>query len=301
VTALDVVAWCDARGDRRVFAPLRVAPDENTGFTEKGRYLFRKPGGDCVFFVDDERLQLDLDEPSCWAWEPGFFAGEVTAELCRADGRRMALFLLDVAPDASKLGRDEIAGMVRELLSEEPSLVVGSEPARSPIGHLGASEDPWLALGRLRRYAPDFIRAIEPIRSRPRRTLRVRRESPALHKVRRIDRHTVTAIVRGPGSVLLTSDASDEVRGDIRLDVPSVEESLDSAANRALAAMIQAVLVRATELQPRLQTEVERERDSDTRTVFGDQVASSQAVPRVAHDTARANQPAASLRGCPPA
>ena len=91
---VEVVAWCDARSSGS-FAALREAPGENLGFTETGRYFFRRPAGEWVFYVDDERLREDLREQSCWVWEPRFFAGEVTAELCHSDGRRAALFLLE--------------------------------------------------------------------------------------------------------------------------------------------------------------------------------------------------------------
>jgi hypothetical protein len=266
-SSLHVVAWCERAVVPREFTELLEAPDQNDGFTENGCYLFRKPAGQWAFHVDDEPLQDDAARPSCWVWKPGFYAGEVTAELTSSEGRRAALFLLDVSPDASKLGRDEIEAMVRDLLAKEPSLVLGTEPATGQTGHLSGTEDPWLAFFRLRRYAPDFVRALEPIRSRPRRALRVRRDSVALHRVRRIDRQTVRSIVRGSSAALLTTDDHDPTVGwDTRLDVPSVEESLDSAANRAILAMIGAVLIRSRELRDRLQVAVDRERDSDTRT-----------------------------------
>ena len=265
--SFDVVAWCDVRDDGRFFTVLREAPGENVGFTEASRYFFRKPAGAWAFYVDDERLLEAPEEPSCWVWKPGFYAGEVTAELSHTDGRRAAVFLLDVSPDASKLGREEFLRMVSDLLAQEPSLVLGTEPAASATGHLSATEDPWLAFARLRRCAPDFVRAIEPIRSKPRRTLRVRRHSAALHQVRRIDRHTVTAILRGPsGALLATEDLDPSPRPNVRLNVPLVEESLDSAANRTMLAMVRALLARSRDLRHRLQAEVQRGHDSDTRT-----------------------------------
>ena len=246
---------------------LQEAPGDNLGFTETGRYFFRKPAGEWTFHIDDERLREDVEDPSCWVWEPRFFAGEVTAELCRPNGRRAVLFLLDVAPDVKKLGRDDLASMVTDLLVEDPSLVVGTEPATTPIGQLSESDDPWLAFARLRRYGPDFLRAADAIRSRPRRTLRVRRESVSLQRVRRIDRHTVTAILRGPAGALLTADGEGQAAPrNVRLDVPSVEESMDAAANRTMMAMVRALHVRTRALRDRLRIEVERERESETRT-----------------------------------
>ena len=181
-TGIEVVTWRDSRSVAPSFSALQEAPGDNIGFTETGRYFFRKPAGEWTFHIDDEGLREDVEDPSCWVWEPRFFAGEVTAELCRPNGRRAVLFLLDVAPDVKKLGRDDLASMVTDLLVEDPSLVVGTEPATTPIGQLSESDDPWLAFARLRRYGPDFIRAADAIRSRPRRTLRVRRESVSLQR-----------------------------------------------------------------------------------------------------------------------
>ena len=98
---------------------------------------------------------------------PRFFAGEVTAELVSADGTESVLFLLDVAPDANKLGRESFAQMVDELWQEDPALVIGFEPATTPSGEVGSHEDPWAAFARLRRCAPDFLRALGAVRASP--------------------------------------------------------------------------------------------------------------------------------------
>lgn len=247
---------------------LRLAPEENRGFFEARRYLFEKPDTGWSLHVDDEPLRDDTTESSRWAWEPGFFAGEVTAELVRPDGTRAALYLLDVAPDPSKVGRDIFAGMIDELWSEDPTLVIGSEPATSPIGDLGMTQDPWLAFSRLRRYAPEFLRALVPIRTRPRRSLRVRRDSAPLHHVRRVDRRTATALLRSPALALFFTgtEGAPAFIPDSRLDVPIVEETVDAAANRSMLALALALLQRARTLCDRLQRIVEREQESETRT-----------------------------------
>lgn len=63
-------------------------------------------------------------------------------ELLRPDGSRTAIFVLDVSPDPTKLGRDILAQMVRELWEGDPLLVLGSEPATNPIGDIGHSRIP---------------------------------------------------------------------------------------------------------------------------------------------------------------
>lgn len=261
--------WRDAGGLSTEWLVLREAPKENHGFVEKGRYLFPKPGASWSLHVDDERLGDDPNDPSCWQWQPLFFAGEVTAELVSPDGCRVALFLLDVAPNPNKMGRETFGQMIRELLNSAPSLVIGTEPATVAIGDLGTTEDPWLAFARLRRYAPEFFRAIQQVRARPRRTLRVRRDSAALHHVRRVDRRTATALLRSPAVALFLADTGRTTAAfapDSRLDVPFIEDTLDAAANRAMLALVITLLRRTRVLRDRLQGLVDRKPDSDTRT-----------------------------------
>jgi hypothetical protein len=258
------------------WSALRLAPAENRGFVETQRYVFEKPGAGWSLHVDDEPLADDPEDHCCWMWEPGFFAGEVTAELLDRDGKRAGLFLLDVAPDPSKIGREIFARMVGDLWSEDPRLVLGSEPATTNIGELGAVQDPWLAFARLRQYAPEFTRALVPLCVRPRRALRVRRDSAALHRVRRVDRGTATALLRSPAAAMVFAGAGATSAlavnttyafgQDSRLDVPVVEETVDASANRSVLALVLALLRRARALDQRLQRLVDTEPRSETRT-----------------------------------
>jgi hypothetical protein len=257
-------------GEAPGWSNLRPVPETNAGFTETGRYIFEKPHAEWTLHIDDEPLREDPARPSCWTWQPGFFAGEVTAQLHRADGSPAAMFLLDVAPDARKLGREMFARMVDELWQADPTLVIGSEPATNPIGELGALEDPWLAFVRLRRYAPEFLRALMPIRSRPRQALRVRRDSAPLHQVRRVDRLTAAALVRSPTVALFAPSVAHRLTStslaDCRLDVPVTEETVDNAANRCLLALARALLRRTRQVRDVLQRAIDRESPSETET-----------------------------------
>ncbi len=135
------VSWhsdADTSNDWRVLYP---APAENLGFAEARHYVFKKPCADYSLYVDDEPLPDHPGNSSCWIWEPRFFAGEVTAEMVRSDGTNSVLFLLDVAPDANKFGREIFTQMVSQLWQEDPLLVVGSEPATTPSGELGSQEN----------------------------------------------------------------------------------------------------------------------------------------------------------------
>jgi len=255
----------DALNDWRVLHP---APAENLGFAETRHYLFQKPQADCSLYVDDEPLPDHPSKPSCWVWEPRFFAGEVTAEIVMADGTNPILFLLDVAPDVNKLGREVFAQMVNELWQEDPVLVIGSEPATTRSGDLGSQEEPWVAFARLRRYGPESLRALAAIRACPHRALRSRRDSVPLHYARRVDRQTTAALLRSPAVGLFAPDAEKlpALTQKSRLDVPRVEETVDSAANRTILALVLALLRRTRALGERLQGLVEREVESETRT-----------------------------------
>jgi hypothetical protein len=247
---------------------LRPAPAANFGFTEANGYVFEIPCGDWTLRVDDEPLPNDPNKPSRWIWEPGFFAGEVTAEMAKAGDANSVLFLLDVAPDANKLGRDVFMQMVDELWQEDPLLVIGSEPATTPNGDLGDQENLWVAFSRLRRYGPNVLRALGAVRAYPRRTLRSHRESVALHQARRADRQTAATLLRSSAIRLFApySEESWYLARDYRVDVPRVEETVDSAANRTTLSLILSLLRRTRLLRERLQGLVERESVSATRT-----------------------------------
>ncbi|MGA2001702.1 MAG: DUF2357 domain-containing protein [Terriglobales bacterium] len=158
--------------------------------------------------------------------------------------------------------------MVRQLWDEDPTLVIGDEPATTASGELGVLQNPWVAFARLRRYTPEFLKALIPIRQSPRRTLRLRRDSAPLHHVRRVDQRTATSVLRSPAVALFFAHPDDApaIPTESRVDVPVVEETVDSAANRAMLALILALLRRAQTLFERLQTAVDHDVVSETRT-----------------------------------
>lgn len=242
------------------------APVQNGGFTECGRYLFQVPGREWLMFIDDEPLRV-VD--GCWIWEPGFYAGEVTAGLQESPEARPSLFLFDVAPNPEKAGREEFRLMLDDLRREAPDLLVGSEPATALMGRVGSSENLWVAFARLRQYGPEFIVALKRLQQHPRRALRARRTSAPLHHVRRVDRSTALALARSPIGGFFVEYTDGRPDSGTRLDVPVVEETLDCAVNRTMSALLFVVLSRASSLLGRLAELVEREQPSATRTPLG--------------------------------
>lgn len=254
------------------------SPSVVKGFEECGEYLIedRSRSFDALV-VDDEPLARTPNATAhgAWTWSPGFFAGEVRVE-ARAGERTLATFRFDVSPDPRKLGGELFAAMVDEIWDEDPELVLGSEPATRAIGRSGAVRNPLLEFERLRRHVPLFVRALLAVAERPRRRLVVERVLVPANRVRRVDRTTVRAALRHAATRAFVIGREEHhapigvlraVASEARFDVPRVEEDLDSAANRALAALVRQVLARVCSVRERLARQsLAASNDEDTRT-----------------------------------
>ncbi len=256
-------------GSRRELAPPPVL---NRGFSELREVVFLgPPDAGCRLLLDDAPLSVVAGgKRRRWAWKPGFYAGEVRAELVAADGRHLGRWRLDVSPDDRKLGRDLFFEMLADLLDHDPSMVVGQEPARGRFGALGPGQDPLVALARLRARQAPIRRALRPLFREPRRALRARRRLVPFHRIRRADRHTAQAALRQP-ALLAAMGRIDRVDiagpvHELAADVPDVERHYDSSANRCLLAMLQALQRRCAGLRTELERRLETETRSDTVT-----------------------------------
>src|ERR1035438_3634005 len=118
--------WRHQSGDENEWHDLDPAPASNSGFDERQCYFFKQPLAGWSLYIDDELLQFVSHQSDIWEWKPGFYAGEVTAELKRPDGSSAGLFLLDVGPDPGKVGREVFESMLKELWAEDPTLVIGA-------------------------------------------------------------------------------------------------------------------------------------------------------------------------------
>ena len=244
----------------------RIEPNTiSAGFHESTRYAIQKPADSGRFLIDDQDLE---STDGHWVWDPGFYAGLVRAELLSADDHVRATYLLDVSPHPDKLGRDSFQLMLDQIWQFDPSLVLGTEPAQSPVGHEAQIGDPWIEYARLRSYGEKFVRALSAIAHRPIRELRSQREHLPLERVRRADRQTVLAALQDSHllSVLVDRDSiSIPISALPPFDVPVARETLDSAGNRCIAAIAHMVTRRAVSLRAALQAEVDQD-ESDTRT-----------------------------------
>lgn len=252
--------------------PLRPITASNTGFRELVEAAISPPpGGPWELRIDDEPIPL---RDGAWRWKPGFYAGEVTAQLLDVAGRVEAEYLLDVSPDDRKLGRDRFREMLEEVLDEDPLLVVGDEPSTFLSGNQSVPESSLSALlgfARIRAYGSRFVSALHEAARQPRTVVRRRRAEELPHRVRRVDAGSVRSLARsGVTAEAATLDspgpapAADRA---LRVDVPFAEPHVDGAANRAVVALIHLVTRRIRLLQERLPL-LRAHDESDTRTSF---------------------------------
>ena len=245
---------------------FRIEPNTVcTGFYEGAKYQIQKLADCGRFLIDDQDLE-SID--GHWVWAPGFYAGLVRAELLSDDDRVRATYLLDVSPHSNKLGRDSFKVMLDQIWQFDPYLVLGTEPAQSPVGSEAQIRDPWIEYARLRSYGDTFVRALSALAHRPIRELRAQRALVPLQRVRRADRQTVLAALQNSHllSVLVDRDSSSiPISALPPFDAPVARETLDSAGNRCIAAIVHLVSRRAVSLRAALQMEVDQS-ESDTRT-----------------------------------
>ena len=248
----------------------------NVAFTELCGAELRIPKGQqvpegCRLLVDDEPLEARAS--SAWVWKPGYYAGPVRAELLGPDGAALGRWRFGVSPDPDKVDPEIFDRMVAEILDHDPELVLGTEPARHRLGALGETDDPLVALERLRRREAELARAIAAIHREPRSVLRAKRERVPLHRVRRADLRTLrTALLEPAVLAALPRTRPVEIAGFSAsppfLDTPAAERSLDSPANRAALFMLRALRRRAGRVLERLRVEAEKEGKAATRTAY---------------------------------
>lgn len=245
---------------------VTILPDVLTsGFGELDVYRFRALP-EHRLYIDDALLPEQLHEgEAVWLWEPGYFAGEVSAELTDLHGSIIASYRLDVAPSGDKLGRDIFATMLDEIFAFDAKLLFGTESAQFSIGTDGDHSSPHLQYARLRRYGESLVAALRQVTERPLTRLRRERVAVGAHQVRRLEPSTVraalksrTMVPRSEGVTLPSSQAT--------FEVAAVFEHQDNPANQVLGAILHKVMLRCRETIQAFERIAETERTSDTRS-----------------------------------
>lgn len=255
-----------AQGGEEVLAALEPG-QLASGFHEGVVYWVAKPAIPATLYVDDAPLP-EADHPGFWAWEPGFYAGEVFVELDPDDGSGALTYFLDVSPHQDKLGRDQYFQMIEEVASFDLRLIMGMEPSRAGLGGQSEDDAPWITYARMREGLANYIGALGRLAERPIRRLVSRRQSRRLHHVQVFDVTALRQLVTNPALVAVLGGQQgmqdDVVWQDDSLNVPFAEMTLDNPANRAMVAQLDEVLhrvdgvIQSFEFQP--------ETGSETRT-----------------------------------
>jgi len=245
------------------------------GFRELGCYHFFSPLEGASLYIDEALAEpVQLEGQPCWRWQPGFYAGQVVAELVDPTGRCHAEYRLDVGPDASKLGADVFNGMLDDLYAFDPVLLLGSEAAQADMGVSGAFASPLLAYARLRRYGYSLATALRAVASLPLTRLQRERSLVPCHRVRRLDTASARALLRRPETAAFVRGESASSEGAVPLfDVVRSIDTLDNPANRALTAKLLAVRRRCVQVADELRSLAEREEETGARTALRPRIA----------------------------
>ncbi len=269
-----------------------ISPDQLcSGFHEQGRYVFLIPEGAGQLFVDDVALAAGRHEQQmAWVWEPGFYAGEVAAELTDVSGNVVALYRLSVAPQGEKLEQASFERMIADIQAFDPSLLMGTEYTKSQIGVQGEVTNVHLQYARLRCYGDAFLKAMRRVTKSPLTRLRRERTIQGLNKVRRLDRYSVHKAMRNPAMLPVLNGQSSNfgTPGPIAFDVSTVFNDLDNAANQTLCAVLRAVARRAGQVIAGLSRLSEQKEQDGARSLLVPRLARRMAyLNRLQHDLRR--------------
>lgn len=245
-----------------------VAESLCAGFMELGEYHFLSIPGTRLYIDDLPLVAGTRDGESVWCWSPGYFAGEVCAELLDRQGDVVATYRLDVSPDAGKLGREPFERMLEQIFAFDPALLFGTESAQFAIGSDGQEVGPHLQYSRLRRYGEHLIRALRQVAAKPLASLRHERAWLPAQRVKRLDRQSLHQVLRDPAALALLSPKAltRPAPDDVRFNVPSVYEDQDNPANQALAMVLHEVLRRCRQVIAALEQLAASESTSETRS-----------------------------------
>ena len=249
------------------------------GFSELGEVRFVASAPQMEMLIDGEKIDGEKirstpsgTEMTEWRWKPKQYAGVVRAEIWDSEGKHRGVFRLDVSAHPTKLGSELFKQMLSDILHEDPTLLLGYEPARFRFGAVGERPDALVEFVRLQNLWERLDRSISAIQRDPASILRPRRRFVPLREARRADIRTLLSAYRNPAAIAaLKSDAQRDPSassGEPIFDTPAVERRLDSPVNRAALWMLRALRRRCEELPDRLSRVIRKEPQSakDTRT-----------------------------------
>lgn len=212
---------------------------------ENGSYRIEARGNaDNYFslFISDEEISASRVETSSvdsqfrWDWTIDFYAGQVLLQLIDRGAERLEA-TLDIAPNKHKLGSEEYYDLIADLQLKAEGLVFGMTPARITLEHQAANTPLLARFVMLRVYISRLERVFGSIAETPHRQLFAEREERPLHRVRRVDRHSLqTALKRMP--VLAALQGREHSTAIASMDVPKRVHTFDTSPNRHVLSLL---------------------------------------------------------------
>lgn len=222
-----------------------------TGFVEGSTYFVSPSYAHDTVYVDESPLARRTGQ-SAWEWNPCFYAGKVTVEVLDKDQELLGLYYLDVGPSPDKVGELEFRSMCSDIMSIAPRSLFGSGADFLRFGNDESTELLEVAYSRIRRHSAACLTSLLVLEQRPLERYRPQRRMVMPHQVRKVDVRSVKELAR-------TSIAPSFIDADCQTDsdfflltVPHRQSTYDHAANRTIAAMVDRLLARLSDLQDRL-------------------------------------------------
>lgn len=247
---------------------MEIAPGGRCGgFQELGVYEFEALPDHATLFIDEALIEpVVTPAGQLLRWKPGFYAGEVSAELVDGNGALLATYRLDVAPDARKLGAELFQKMLDDIHAFDPALLPGTEAAQFNIGVTGEVTSVLLQYARLRRHSDALIKALEAVSARPLSRLQHERKHVPFHQVRRIDATSARQLMSRPDTAAVLRRQPHPGASAPLFNVVHSAEDLDNPANRALSATLASVRARCASVADGLARLTASQKDEATRT-----------------------------------
>ena len=245
-----------------------VRGEITSGFSERSTYHFSATK-DWSLFVDDVRLELiQVAGESVWCWSPGFYAGEVCAELFDDQDKYVGHYRLDVAPDNNKLGGETFAAMLEAIQAFDPVLLFGTEEAQRGIGSENSITTPHLQYARLRRYGDRLLAGLKQVTHKPLTSLRRQRQPVSAHQIKKLDGSAIRKALRNPSSLALLHPEPIErpPLNTVYFDVSKAYEDQDNPTNQAMGLVLSEVIRRCRKVSSALATVASKTRVSETRS-----------------------------------
>lgn len=215
------------------------------GFSERVEYYIRINSANTRLYIDDAPLPMDSQQ-QYWLWTPGFYSGEVNAELEQPGKSEPVRFVLDVSPSPKKTGRSQYFEYIQKIVDYSPQLLLGCEPAKHGLGGRSRTKSPWISYARLCCFIGRYLSGLRFIVDRPCVRLSHRREQIPIHLARRVDATSVRRLNSNPALLAAVAHFREEnfapVLDDNRIDVPFNEPTLDNPANQLILRQLKDIL-----------------------------------------------------------